>query len=86
MATAASRLSRNYRVGEAIAKGQPLNEVLTRLGQVAEGVNTAIAVTARAKEIGIEMPVCEAISRLLFQGTSPTTEVTNLMTRAPREE
>lgn len=86
MATAASRLSRNYRVGEAIAKGESLSDVLTRLGQVAEGVTTAKAVTVRAREIGVEMPVCDAVARLLFEGTSPVTEVKALMTRAPREE
>lgn len=86
MATAASRLSRNYRVGEGIAKGETLSDVLARLGQVAEGVTTARAVTARARKIGVEMPVCDAVARLLFEGTSPFTEVNALMTRAPKEE
>lgn len=86
MATAASRLSRNYRVGEAIAKGESLPDVLTRLGQVAEGVTTAKAVTVRARQIGVEMPVCDAVARLLFESTSPVAEVSALMTRAPKEE
>ena len=86
MATAASRLSRNYRVGEASAKGEPLAAILARLGQVAEGVTTAQAVPARAREMGVEMPVCEAVARLLFANTSPRDEVSALMTRAPREE
>lgn len=86
MATAASRLSRNYRVGEGIAKGESLSDVLARLGQVAEGVTTAKAVTARARGIGVEMPVCDAVARLLFEGTSPFTEVNALMTRTPKEE
>ncbi len=86
MATAASRLSRNYRVGEALAKNEPLADILARLGQVAEGVTTARAVTARAARIGIELPVCDAVTRLLFEGTSPEAEVSALMRRAPREE
>ncbi|MBC8140544.1 MAG: NAD(P)-dependent glycerol-3-phosphate dehydrogenase [Armatimonadetes bacterium] len=86
MATAASRLSRNYRVGEALAKNEPLADILARLGQVAEGVTTARAVTARAARIGVELPVCDAVARLLFEGTSPEAEVSALMRRAPREE
>ncbi|MBC7809184.1 MAG: NAD(P)-dependent glycerol-3-phosphate dehydrogenase, partial [Akkermansiaceae bacterium] len=86
MATAASQLSRNYRVGEAVAKGESLSDVLIRLGQVAEGVTTAKALTVRARKIGVEMPVCDAVARLLFEGTSPFAEVNALMTRAPKEE
>ena len=86
MATAASRLSRNYRVGEGVAKGESLDEVLIRLGQVAEGVTTAKAVTARASEIGVELPVCDAVARVLFAGSSPRGEVSALMTRALARE
>jgi glycerol-3-phosphate dehydrogenase (NAD(P)+) len=86
MATAASRLSRNWRVGEGLAKGEPLQGILDRLGQVAEGVTTANAVTELAAEKGVDIPVCQAVARLLFEGGSPRDAVASLMARAPRGE
>ena len=86
MATASSRLSRNWRVGEGLAQGKSVEQILARLGQVAEGITTARAVTAKAARMGVEMPVCAAVARLLFEGASPTEEVAALMARAPREE
>lgn len=86
LATAASRLSRNWRVGEGLAKNESLDTILGRLGQVAEGVTTARAIETLAARVGVEMPVCEAVARLLFAGASPTVEVAGLMARAPRQE
>ncbi len=86
LATAASRLSRNWRVGDALARGEPLDAILARLGQVAEGVTTARAVRTLAARAGVEMPVCEAVARLLFEGADPRAAVSNLMARAPRDE
>lgn len=86
LATAASRLSRNWRVGEGLARGEPLPAILQRLGQVAEGVTTARAVQTLAARAGVEMPVCEAVARCLFHEAAPGTEVAGLMARAPREE
>lgn len=87
LATAASRLSRNWRVGDALARGgEPLDAILARLGQVAEGVTSARAVQTLAARAQIEMPVCEAVARLLFEGTDPRAAVSGLMERAPRDE
>ena len=87
MATAASRLSRNWRVGEGLAKGESLPAILERLGQVAEGVSTAQVVTRLADEKGVEMPVCVAVARLLNGEISPREAVGTLMSRhASREE
>ena len=87
MATAASRLSRNWRVGEGLAKGESLPAILERLGQVAEGVSTAQVVTRLAAEHNVEMPVCMAVARLLSGEISPRVAVDNLMSRhSSREE
>ena len=87
MATAASRLSRNWRVGEGLAKGEPLPAILRRLGQVAEGVSTAQVVTRLAAEHNVEMPVCVAVARLLSGEISPRDAVGSLMSRhSSREE
>jgi glycerol-3-phosphate dehydrogenase (NAD(P)+) len=86
MATSSSRLSRNWRVGEGIAKGEALDAILTRLGQVAEGVPTAKALVMLAAEKNVEMPVCSVVASLLFTGESPAGAVAGLLTRARRSE
>jgi glycerol-3-phosphate dehydrogenase (NAD(P)+) len=86
MATASSKLSRNWRVGSALAHGERLPDILARLGQVAEGVLTAQTVVTRAREKGIEMPVCETVAEMLEARISPQEAVRRLMTRQSGEE
>ncbi len=86
MATAASRLSRNWRVGEGLARGEPLPAILERLGQVAEGVSTAQVVMRLAAEKDVEMPVCAAVARLLAGEASPRDAVNDLMSRHTSRE
>lgn len=86
MATAASRLSRNWRVGEGLAKGETLEAILGRLGQVAEGVPTARAVVKLAERVGVEMPVCRTVAAMLFEGLSPRDAVRGLLGRTRKEE
>jgi glycerol-3-phosphate dehydrogenase (NAD(P)+) len=86
IATAASRLSRNWRVGEGLAKGETLPAVLARLGQVAEGVPTARAVARLAADRSVDMPVCVAVARLLDGYGTPQEAVASLMTRAVSRE
>lgn len=86
MATASSRLSRNYRVGEGIARGESLAVIMQNLKQVAEGIETARAVRVLARNKGVEMPVCEAVAALLFEGASPSETVHFLMARAQKNE
>lgn len=86
MATAASRLSRNWRVGEGLAKGEALPAILQRLGQVSEGVPTARAVVQLARQKNVEMPVCEAVHDLLFGGVTPQETVSRLLSRSRGNE
>ncbi len=86
IATCYSRLSRNRHVGEQIAQGRPLAEVLAGLGEVAEGVNTTSAAVAMAREMGVEMPITEVTYRVLFEGLDPRQAVAELLGRAPRPE
>ena len=58
--TCAGGLSRNRRVGLALAAGKRLSEILSELGHVAEGVYTAGEVLRLADELGVEMPITEA--------------------------
>ncbi|MDP2953571.1 MAG: NAD(P)H-dependent glycerol-3-phosphate dehydrogenase [Chloroflexota bacterium] len=86
IATAASPLSRNRYVGEQLAKGRTLEEILASMDNVAEGVDTTAAAVKLAKELGVEMPITQTAYRVLFEHLDPLQAVEELMTRAPRPE
>ena len=84
--TCLSRHSRNRRVGEAIGRGQTLEEALSKLGMVAEGVRTTRAAVDLGRERGVELPIIEMVHRVLFEGHDPHEAIQMLMTRPPRAE
>lgn len=84
--TCTGDLSRNRRVGLGLARGMRLDEILANLGAVAEGVNTCRSVVALAARHGVEMPICRAVHRVLFEGQAPGEAVVQLMTRGLRFE
>ncbi len=84
--TCTGNLSRNRRVGLALAEGKPLGTILADLGHVAEGVGAARAVRALASYYRIEMPICEAVDRVLHEGLPPRQAVLELLRREPRAE
>ena len=86
VATCSSPLSRNRRVGQEVARGRPLDEVLASLGHVAEGVLTARAALRLASQRGVEMPITQQIYRVLFEGLDPRQAVAELMGRPAKAE
>jgi glycerol-3-phosphate dehydrogenase (NAD(P)+) len=84
--TCTSDLSRNRRVGLAIARGRPLDDVLAELHQVAEGVRTARSARELALTHGVEMPLCEGVYRVLHEGLPPTEAARELASRQLRSE
>ncbi len=84
--TCTGDLSRNRRVGLALAEGKSLAQILEGLGHVAEGVNTARVVGRLAARHGIEMPICEAVHAVLFEGVDARGAVSDLLARDPRSE
>jgi glycerol-3-phosphate dehydrogenase (NAD(P)+) len=84
--TCTSDLSRNRRVGLALASGARLNDILSNLGHVAEGVNTAREVWRLAQQLKVDMPITEAITRVLDGGLSPLAAVEALLQREPKAE
>lgn len=84
--TCTGDLSRNRQVGLALAQGKKLDAILRGLGHVAEGVNTAAAVEARALQLGVEMPITRAVCAVLFGGVSPREAVEQLLARDPKGE
>jgi glycerol-3-phosphate dehydrogenase (NAD(P)+) len=79
MVTCQSPLSRNHRIGAALARGQSLQLALAELGMVAEGVHTARSARALALELGIQLPLFFAVDRVLHEGLSPAAALTELM-------
>jgi glycerol-3-phosphate dehydrogenase (NAD(P)+) len=84
--TATGELSRNRRVGLGLAAGQSLPQVLSDLGHVAEGVYSAATVVARARSLGVEMPISEAVVEVLTGRIAPQQALWQLMSRQPRAE
>jgi glycerol-3-phosphate dehydrogenase (NAD(P)+) len=84
--TATGDLSRNRRVGLALAQGLPLEKILHDLGHVAEGVHSAREVAELAKARGIDMPVSEAVNAVLQGKLAPKAAVEQLLARDPKQE
>jgi glycerol-3-phosphate dehydrogenase (NAD(P)+) len=84
--TATGDLSRNRRVGLALAAGKPLPEILDNLGHVAEGVLCASAVGNLAARLGVEMPITTMMDAVLSGKLSPHEAVKKLMGRDPKLE
>ena len=86
VATGASRLSRNYRVGFALGQGRQLDDILAELGQVAEGVPTTRVLCQLAARSQTDMPLCAALHRILFERHHAPDVIRALMLRPPKEE
>ena len=84
--TCTGDLSRNRRVGLALASGRPLAAITAELGHVAEGVWCAHAVARRAAELGVDMPITRAVCAVLSGEVAATTAVEQLMARDLRNE
>lgn len=83
--TATGELSRNRRVGLEIGAGRKLADILAS-GITAEGVRCARAALQRARTLGVELPITEAVCAVLFEGVAPVTAVSALLAREARLE
>lgn len=81
IATCSGALSRNYRVGFYLAEGKRLNQIISKLGEVAEGVNTAKAIHKICLEKNIQLPIVEQIYKLVEGEISAVDAVISLMKR-----
>jgi len=84
--TATGDLSRNRRVGLALARGEPLDVILAALGHVAEGVRTVREVVRLARERGVAMPISEAVLEVVEGRCTAPAAAERLMSRDPRAE
>jgi glycerol-3-phosphate dehydrogenase (NAD(P)+) len=84
--TCTGDLSRNRRVGLALAAGKSLAAITSELGHVAEGVMTAAEVAARAAKLGVDMPITKAVCELIGGTVAPRDAVESLMGRDTKDE
>ncbi len=84
--TCTGDLSRNRRVGLALAVGRPLAAIVQELGHVAEGVPAAREVAQRAEDLGVDMPIVRAVCAVLDGQLSAAEAVDQLMMRDPCSE
>jgi len=84
--TCTDNLSRNRRMGLALASGKTIEEAQEEIQQVVEGVLAAEAVKEVADKLGIEMPICHQVYRILYEGASPREAVGALMGRELKSE
>lgn len=83
--TATGDLSRNRTVGLELGRGRSLADILAS-GMTAEGVRCAQAALTRARALGVELPITEAVCDVLFHGKPPAEAVAALLAREARAE
>jgi glycerol-3-phosphate dehydrogenase (NAD(P)+) len=84
--TCTSMHSRNRRCGIQLGQGKSLEEAVSSIGMVVEGVYTTKAAYALSKEYSIEMPITNEIYKILYEGCSAKEAVSNLMLRSKTHE
>ena len=86
IATCSSKLSRNHHVGEQLGRGRSLEDIVSEMNMVAEGVKTSRAVVDLAATVDVEVPIAEHVVKVLYEGVSPKDMVRSLMQRQARGE
>ncbi len=84
--TCTGDLSRNRKVGLELGKGRRLDEILKGMNQVAEGVRTTKSAHALSRREAVEMPIVDAVYRILYEDMNARDAVFGLMTRPQRHE
>jgi glycerol-3-phosphate dehydrogenase (NAD(P)+) len=84
--TCTGELSRNRAVGLGLGRGQTLQEVLAGMKQVAEGVRTAKSVHDLAHKLSVDMPLHDAIYRILYEKLPPKAALASLTSRELKSE
>ncbi|MFC3608944.1 NAD(P)H-dependent glycerol-3-phosphate dehydrogenase [Stutzerimonas tarimensis] len=84
--TCTSPKSRNYQVGYAVGEGLSLEEAVSRLGEVAEGVNTLKVLRSKSEALGVYMPLVAALHAILFEGHGMDEVIEMLMSGEPKTD
>lgn len=84
--TCLSTFSRNYRFGRLIAEGLTPEQAKQKIGMVVEGTYTCLSAIQLSKKAEIELPITEAVYRVVYEGLNPRDAVKLLLQRATKEE
>lgn len=84
--TCTGDLSRNRRVGLALAAGKKLSDIVAQLGAVAEGVLSAPSIQQLAQRHQVEMPITQTVCQVLFEDLVPHIALQQLLARSTRSE
>jgi glycerol-3-phosphate dehydrogenase (NAD(P)+) len=84
--TCTGDLSRNHAVGKKIGQGKRLNEILSEMRMVAEGVKTAKSVYNLSRKLDVDMPISHEVYHILYDDVSPREALHRLMTRDLKQE
>jgi glycerol-3-phosphate dehydrogenase (NAD(P)+) len=79
--TCSSTKSRNMSLGMYLGQGGDLETLLSARQNITEGVASAASVTALARQLGIEMPICEAVYNVLYNKVAVETVIQGLLQR-----
>jgi glycerol-3-phosphate dehydrogenase (NAD(P)+) len=86
IATCISPLSRNRHVGEELGKGRTIDEIVSEMKMVAEGVRTSRAVVRLGEKLGVDVPIAEHVCKVIYDGLSPKEMLKSLMERDAKPE
>ena len=78
--------SRNFSPGVGLGQGQSLNQIVSARKSVAEGVFTAASVVDLARKIGVEVPICNAVDKVINHGVEIESVISGLLSRPLKEE
>ncbi|MGB5655889.1 MAG: NAD(P)H-dependent glycerol-3-phosphate dehydrogenase [Acidimicrobiia bacterium] len=86
IATCMSTESRNHRVGLGLGLGKSIDEIVSEMNMVAEGVKSTSGILALADRYEVEMPIAEQVGRVLYEGASVPEAIATLMGRSAKPE
>lgn len=78
--------SRNRRLGLALGEGKSMDAAIAEIGQAVEGAKTARSIGLLAERVGVDMPICYEVYRILYEGTAPADAVRHLLSRDIKAE
>ena len=84
--TCTDNQSRNRRFGLALGAGKSVDTAMAEIGQVVEGYRNTKEVHLLAARCGVEMPICEQIFKVLYEGKNPKEAAIALLSRDKKDE
>jgi glycerol-3-phosphate dehydrogenase (NAD(P)+) len=84
--TCTADLSRNYRVGERIGKGEKLKDIIASTSMIAEGVENTKSIYQLAKKLNVDMPICDAVYNILYKDMTTEDALKRVLARDLKDE